>query len=758
MADEEKREREGDNVAVAAADELAALRRAVADLTHQRDSLANSTLWRAAAPVRAVGSRLPAPARAALRTTMRAGLRAARLVRGRTAPAPQAEAPPPPPPPAPAPSGIVANRVIFVSGEPHTPGHHYRVVRMAQAAAAAGWDAHWMPIQQAPRRMDDIATAAIVVVWRATWSNTMDWILLVVRQGGARLVFDLDDLVFRTELAVPEIIDGIRSQNHTTHSVTAHFADMHRALAAADACTCTTIELARHLREYDKTSFVLPNGFDAASLALSRLSLRHHRATPDDGLIRIGYAAGSRTHQRDFAQAAGAVARLLAERPDCRLVLFQTPDGADKLLDIDEFPGIEARAGQIEWWPMLPLDRLPEAMARFDINLAPLEVGNPFCEAKSELKYFEAALVEVPTIASPTGPMRRAMRDGETGFLAASEEDWHRALTALADDPALRRRIGRAAYRDVLWPYGPERRVQRMHAMLRQVQGGADAARAFALELAAQTAPDAATPQIAANETIFAIDRLGQADVTVIVPLHNYAAFIVEALESVRAQTLPVLDLIVVDDASADDGLALARDWIERNQLRFNRILLLRNHANAGLARTRNAGFDAAETPYVLPLDADNRLLPACCARTLAEARSHHAAFAYPAIRTFGGADRVIGTVPYAPMRLAGGNYIDAMALVSKAAWAAVGGYAHIDHGWEDFDFWCRFAERGLLGVQVPEVLAEYRVHAASMLHTETDIVANKLEVIAALERRHNWLSVPYAGWSSPAKRPSAAT
>ena len=96
-------------------------------------------------------------------------------------------------------------------------------------------------------------------------------------------------------------------------------------------------------------------------------------------------------------------------------------------------------------------------------------------------------------------------------------------------------------------------------------------------------------------------------------------------------------------------------------------------------------------------------------------------------------------------MRLAGGNYIDAMALVAKSAWAAVGGYAIIDPpGWEDYDFWCRFAERGLPGVKVAEVLAEYRVHQASMLHTVTDLGDNRRNVIAALESRHAWLSIPH--------------
>ena len=75
---------------------------------------------------------------------------------------------------------------------------------------------------------------------------------------------------------------------------------------------------------------------------------------------------------------------------------------------------------------------------------------------------------------------------------------------------------------------------------------------------------------------------------------------------------------------------------------------------------------------------------------------------------------------------------------------AAVGGYEHIPHGWEDYDFWCRFVENGFWGIPVAEVLAEYRVHNQSMLRTSTDQHENKLKLIRDLNRRHGWLSIPY--------------
>ena len=45
----------------------------------------------------------------------------------------------------------------------------------------------------------------------------------------------------------------------------------------------------------------------------------------------------------------------------------------------------------------------------------------------------------------------------------------------------------------------------------------------------------------------------------------------------------------------------------------------------------------------------------------------------------------------------------------------------------------------------MPRILAEYRVHGASMLHTTTDVAANKRELIRELEQRHPWLAIPSA-------------
>jgi hypothetical protein len=414
------------------------------------------------------------------------------------------------------------------------------------------------------------------------------------------------------------------------------------------------------------------------------------------------------------------------------------------MLDLDEFPTLAKLAERIEWRDFVPLSELPGELARFDINLAPLEIGNPFCEAKSELKFFEAALVDVCTVASPTGPMRRAIRDRETGMLADTAEDWYSAICTLVDDPIMRRRLGHAAYMEVLYRYGPQRRGDEVLSLLQQISGGPGAASAFELELHRRSVESPDRFDIPQSDVVFAVDTLGRADVTVIIPLYNYAAYVEEALASVRAQTLETLDLIVIDDASTDNSLEIARGWVERESRRFNRALVIRNRVNAGLARTRNVGFDLAETPFVVPLDADNLLLPEFCSKTLTALDGTRAAFAYTEVQCFGTMDHVIGTEPFSPTRFASGNYIDAMALVAKWAWAAAGGYVHLAYGWEDYDFWCRCIERGFWGVHLPEILARYRMHDGSMLRTVTDLRRNKLQLIRELSDRHPWLSLTY--------------
>ena len=507
--------------------------------------------------------------------------------------------------------------------------------------------------------------------------------------------------MFEPELAVVRYIDGIRSQDIPEEAVRAYYDRVRRTLLECDFGIAPTEFLAGRIRRVGKPSFVHPNGFDAETLARSRLAVRDRRNKRGDGLARIGYATGTRTHQKDFAVAAGAVARVLRERPNSRLVLFKHSQSS--LLNVSEFPELADVQHQIEWRDFVPLSDLPSELAQFDVNIAPLEVGNPYCESKSELKYFEAALAGTPTIASPTQPFVSAIHDGKTGLLADTEEDWYLAIRTMVDTPEARQAIAERAFYDALSHYGHEAHVGHMTTLIESLMyTGRAAARAFRRNIGHPARSLNKLPEVPPHRTIFENDKLGTAQVTVVIPLHNYEHFVVETLETIKAQSLDLLDLIVVDDASTDASCEVARQWLIRNQDRFNRVLLVQNAANAKLARTRNVGFAAAETPLVLPVDADNILLAECVDSLLHAIQADDAEFSYSVLQQFGEGDLLMGLKEYNPIFLIRGNYIDAMALIRKSAWAAVGGYDHIENGWEDYDLWLKFAEHGFYGTQVP--------------------------------------------------------
>jgi glycosyltransferase involved in cell wall biosynthesis/SAM-dependent methyltransferase len=721
------------------------------------DAIENSTSWRLTFPLRTRLVRNPA-LRRLIRGALKLGwwtvtlklpakLKARkRVLEAASEPVLETKIAPPAQVPAPpvtvaGPTKTAATRMVFVSGEAHTPGHLYRIHRPAEAARLLGADVTVIRIEDVRDHLDAIRKADIVFIWRAAWTEEVALLFEAARAGKAVVNFDVDDLMFEPDLAVPEIIDGIRSQDLSHAVVADHFDRMRRTLLAADYCSAPTTTLAHRMRRQLKPAFVLPNGFDDDVVERAREALYEQRAVRGDGLIRIGYATGSKTHQQDFAKAAVAIGRILREHPECRLVLFVKQ--GERVLDIDEFSDFFGLSDQIEWRDLVPIEQLPLELARFDINLAPLEAGNLFCEAKSELKFFEAALVDVPTIASPTEPYRLAMRHGQTGFLAETSEEWYAALKQLVEDPKLRAEIARNALWESLARYGSDRRAELMTSFIEQTLGGGRrAARAFELDLARAARPPAPPPFIPDHEVVFASDPGRRAQVTVIVPLYNYSRYVAEALDSVQAQTLQDLDLVVVNDCSTDDSEAVALQWLERNAARFNRALLIRNTKNAGLGFTRNVGFARADTAYVLPLDADNRLLPDCAERLLAAAKSEGAAFAFSLIRQFGDNDCMMGEFDYDPVRFVYANYIDAMALIRRPCWAAAGGYDHVRYGWEDYDLWCRFVERGFFGKQVNEILAEYRVHGNSMLRIETEQVRNKIRLLRDMERRHPWLTI----------------
>ena len=94
--------------------------------------------------------------------------------------------------------------------------------------------------------------------------------------------------------------------------------------------------------------------------------------------------------------------------------------------------------------------------------------------------------------------------------------------------------------------------------------------------------------------------------VSVVMPAYNVAEVIGGAIDSALAQTRPVDEIIIVDDASGNSTADLVRGLAER----YPQIKLIRLEANGGTANARNVGIAAARSDWIAQLDADDSWAP----------------------------------------------------------------------------------------------------------------------------------------------------
>ncbi|MGA2819778.1 MAG: glycosyltransferase [Anaerolineales bacterium] len=345
-------------------------------------------------------------------------------------------------------------RVLFFNGQGNREGDwsqspRYRVHNVREGLALAGISTSLLTVSDLPADAHVVAEHDLLVLFRAGWSPELQLLVETARHFNVPVVYDVDDYVFEPDLATPRFISGIENWTPEQQREYAEGVKLfRRALELCDYFTGSTGYLQQRAQELGIPGAVLRNGPGQTLLKLSQEAQAAGARTSRPGHATILYMSGTTTHQRDFAQAASSLAEVLQAREGARLLTVGHLDlsGCEELAP---FRGRIEQIGFVDW------RELPALIARADINIAPLELGNPFCEAKSELKYFEAALVGVPTVASATDGYSHAIQDGVTGYVCSSRDCWRERLLALVDDMDLRLRLGQSAREHVREAYDP---------------------------------------------------------------------------------------------------------------------------------------------------------------------------------------------------------------------------------------------------------------------------------------------------------------
>lgn len=222
--------------------------------------------------------------------------------------------------------------------------------------------------------------------------------------------------------------------------------------------------------------------------------------------------------------------------------------------------------------------------------------------------------------------------------------------------------------------------------------------------------------------------------VSVIIPCFNQGQFVDEAVDSVLAQSFADFEIIVVNDGSTDDST----NRLLHNYCREKTRVL--TTANQGLAAARNNGIAAAQGRYILPLDADDRILPGYLEKAVAVLeKDPRVGIVYCRAALFGAVETDWVLPEYSLERMLVDNIIFCSAFFRRDDWLATGGYdGGMIYGWEDYEFWLSLIERGRQVVMIPEILFSYRVASDSMVRSKEKW--QKVEMFRRIYLRHQTL------------------
>lgn len=336
------------------------------------------------------------------------------------------------------------SEVILVSNDFSSPSHEYRVANLSQALWEIGVTNTILSVDEI-RFMERLPRqTCLVYFWRTSVNLTSFGWYKSALLDGVTIAFDSDDLTFERSTYNRKNVHALNLIPNTEaefliNDVASLQESQVRQSTLGIACTK---ELENAFVRLGKKSIripiVLPRWLENEGVFLNKNFLK----SKEKAGIDIIYCSGSRSHNLDFKSASKGLFEFLKYNTDSTLTI----QGASPLTSKDIPSNIRA---QINFQPMLSHRDFLRYLSAFDVQIAPLEMNNPFVEAKSATKYMQGGIVRVPTVATPTQPFIDCIRHGVNGYLATTDNEWIDALTSLKNIK-IRMKMGELAHRDVI--------------------------------------------------------------------------------------------------------------------------------------------------------------------------------------------------------------------------------------------------------------------------------------------------------------------
>ena len=339
--------------------------------------------------------------------------------------------------------GASPARVLIVAELSIPQCRKYRVDQKQEMLRLLGFDSTVLSWHKIDACNAALSTHAAVIFYRTPGTLEVLQCVANAMRFGLPTYWEVDDLIFDpNEYMLNANLRPLPEE--LKRSVLAGVPLYRQGMLACDAAIASTPALAAEMRKAGMAEVhVVENALDSGTLKAARTAAAERDAA--DGRLRIGYGSGTKTHDLDFLEAAPALLACLKAHPDLRLRIIGE-------LGLPE--AFDACKDRIERFPAASYSTYMRLLAECDISIAPLE-PSLFNDAKSNIKFIEASMVDLPSVCSPAANFASLVEPGRSGFLASGERAWREALEQLIASPSLRARLAAAAKSDVLARYAP---------------------------------------------------------------------------------------------------------------------------------------------------------------------------------------------------------------------------------------------------------------------------------------------------------------
>lgn len=356
-------------------------------------------------------------------------------------------------------------KIIYIKEEFEATTFRYRAYNVMQALEkSVKYEASCFLVEELKIVSKLLDKIDLIILQRCKWSVELESFVKYAKSKNKKIIYDMDDLIYDTKY-ISDYISNIGDYTTLSTENLASMSGLYKmAMNLCDGFIASTEKLQEAMKkDFKKDVYLFHNFLNIEQQNISENIVAQKKHNKIDNKFIIGYFSGSGTHVRDLDIALDAIVNLMDKYNDVYFEIVGSMPISDKLSKFFNNKRLIIK-------PLVPYQKLQYLIGGVDLNIIPLQ-KNYFNSCKSELKYFEASIVNTLSLATDNDVYGKIITDNKNGFLT-DEFNWFEKLEYIYLNSDKFDNITENARKDTLLKYGCYNQTKKLDELFDSIIGG----------------------------------------------------------------------------------------------------------------------------------------------------------------------------------------------------------------------------------------------------------------------------------------------